>query len=68
MKYIVVREKINGIRKMELERKLTEFKGFKLIRSGFKSSEILFEEREISEPLNLIKEMDISIERVVEFR
>jgi hypothetical protein len=68
MKCIVIRERINGIKKTELERKLAEFKGFKLIRSGFKSSEIIFEEREISEPLNRIKKMDISIERIVEFR
>ncbi|HID42494.1 MAG TPA: hypothetical protein EYP30_01750 [Archaeoglobaceae archaeon] len=68
MKCILIKERINGIKKIELERKLTGFKGFKFIRSGYKSSEILFESNEISEPLDLIKKMDISVERIVEFR
>jgi|GEM_PF-2345232 hypothetical protein len=68
MKHILIKEKINGIKKKELEDKLLEFKGFMEIKSSYKSSEIVFDEKEISEPLNLIKKMNLIVERIVEYR
>ncbi len=68
MKSVIISKKLDPEAKKMLEERLGEIKGFKEIIFGYISAEIVFEEKEVGECLNLLKELNIPVERVVDKR
>jgi len=68
VKSVIISKKLDPEVKKILEERLGEIRGFKEIIFGYISAEIVFEEREVGECLNLLRELDIPVERVVDKR
>jgi len=68
VKSVIISKKLDPEVKKILEERLGEIRGVKEIIFGYISAEIVFEEREVGECLNLLRELDIPVERVVDKR